>query len=637
MPDWKKTLWIVLIAFVSLFLVGSVEFALKAAWTPGLLKLSADFVEVTLIVGAIHGLLGAVCSLVISLFLVYLRRRGRKISVEYSIFLLWSLAAFAYAGYAVNTRLLPGMPISHPYSILASTLLLVLCVAVFSVFYRLARPLLSRLTSGKTTSVAIVIIFLALAPAIGAQDKTSSTPLTGTPAWSELNLLLITVDTLRPDHLGCYGHEGIRTPTIDGLAYEGIRFENAVTSIPITLPSHASILTGLYPPAHGIRFNGAYALADSITTLAEVLYEVGYTTGAIVASYALDSEFGLDQGFMRYDDSYPWGNLLKFKYPEYWPVLSRLLLGQVFARYLPLDFIFSEPQRRADEVSRTAIDWLGKYGKRKFFLWLHYFDPHTPYDAPALPELGPPGTTVPNRDLITNLPPYRYWWGELSSLEEVYSRYDAEIEYTDYWIGRVMEELVELGVRDKTLIVFTADHGECLWEHKLPGHGFSVFDSELRVPLIFNLPGFITRGDTFDRMVELTDLFPTILDLLDIPVLQKVQGRSILSYVGEEDPDETRLAYCETLWPKEEKHRKKGLRSGEWKYVASVDGETRQFFNLVSDPNELHDLSVERKVLADIFEERLVEISRQIGDTGGLVPEMDSEVEEKLKALGYVR
>jgi arylsulfatase A-like enzyme len=637
MPDWKKVLWIMLFAFKSLLLIGSVEFILKTARNPALFKFSIDLVEITLIVGLIYGLLGALGSLIISLFLIFLRKRGRKIQVDYSLFLLWSLVAFVYAGYEVNTKLLPDMLLSHPFSIFISIVLFLLCFSVFYVLYMLLKPILFRSQPGKTTIGIVLMFFLTMAPAIHSQEDSSATYVSRSPAWSELNLLLITVDTLRPDHLRCYGYDGIRTPTIDGLAYEGIKFENTVTSIPITLPSHASIFTGLYPPAHGIRFNGAYALADSITTLAEVLYEVGYTTGAIVASYALDSEFGLDQGFMRYDDSYPAGNLLKFKYPEYWSSLSNLLLGQLLARYLPLDFIFSEPQRRADEVSTAAIDWLGKHGSKKFFLWLHYFDPHTPYDAPMLPGLGLPDTSIPDRNLISRDPPYKYWWGELNSLEDVYSLYDAEIEYTDYWIGRVMDKLYEMGVRDRTLIVFTADHGECLWEHKLAGHGYSVFDSEIKVPLILNLPGFITRGDSYDRFVELTDLFPTILDLLDIPILQKVQGRSILSFIGKEDFEETRLAYCETLWPKEVKHRKKGIRTEEWKYVTSLDGKTRQFFNIISDPNELHNLANERKVLADIFEERLVEISRQIGDTGGLIPDMDAEVEEKLKALGYVR
>lgn len=508
--------------------------------------------------------------------------------------------------------------------------------------------------------VIIRALFLLLLPLClslrpgSAISQASREPGAGPGQW---NLLLITVDTLRPDHLSCYGHEGIRTPTIDALAREGVLFSDAVTSIPITLPSHASILTGLYPPTHGIRFNGAYALDDSISTLAEVLGNQGYTSGAIVGSYALDSEFGLDQGFMTYNDSYPMGNILKYKYPELWPTLSRLLLAQVLAKLLPLDILFSEPQRRAEEVTDAALEWLGRHGRQRFFLWLHYFDPHTPYDPPPDPDQGPPRTSIPDRSLVTVAPPYRYWWGELGRIEDVYSRYDGEIEYTDRWLEQVIAQIDRLGVKERTLIVFTADHGECLWEHGQSGHGYSVYDAELKVPLIMSLPGMLPGGVRINSPVELIDLFPTILDLLQIPVPGSIQGKSLLDLIrgkgidhqvagnrakippaiGGEAHEVHRLAYSETLWPPAPGDRLKGLRTPEWKFIMSLAGENRLLYHLPSDPHELRDVSGENPELVKAFEGGLSEISRRIGDEGGLLPEMEEEVEARLKALGYVR
>jgi len=630
-----RVLRIAAFAFLSLFLTGAIEFILKV--DPEQAVISQDFIEVTLIVGAVYGFLGTIGAILLSLVIYLLRRTGRNVEIEFSLFLLWSLAAFAYAGFIVNTGWLHGLPMSHPISLIVTLFLLILCVAIFSFLYRILKPVLFRGITRTTTSLILIFLYLSFGPLLHAGEGPVPEPKPGRQRASDLNVLLITVDTLRPDHLGCYGHEGIRTPTIDALAREGALFENAVTSIPITLPSHASIMTGLYPPTHGIRFNGAFALSDSIVTLAEILGDAGYTTGAVVGSYALDSEFGLDQGFQIYDDSYPAGNVLKFKYPKLWSSLSRLLLGQILARTLPLDIIFSEPQRRADKVTRVTLDWLEVYGQEKFFLWLHYFDPHTPYDPPSGSGLGHPNTGIPDRSLITRDPPYRYWWGELESLGDVYSRYDGEIEYTDHWLSPVFGELNRLGVREKTLVIFTADHGECLWEHDQPGHGYSVFDSELRVPLIVSLPGTIPAGIRIPNLIELVDLLPSILDLLEIGIPHPVQGQSFLNILGGEAHIEERTAYCETLWPPKPEDRRRGLRSTEWKYFTAPTGDSEFLFHLPTDPDELQDLQAERPDLIGTFREKLIMISSELGDKGGVLPEMSEEVEARLRALGYIR
>ncbi len=636
MSDSRRILIIASIAYLSLFLVGAIEFVSKAA--PGRAGISGDFYEVTAIVGIVYGILGAIGSVIIALFLLYLRRKGSRIRIDLSLFLLWALVAFVYTGYAINTEWLHGIPMNDPLSMIVTSLLLVACLAVFYILHRLLTPTILTSVFGKTTLGTIVFVLLFAHAGACAGELPSTTAADERGIASDLNLLLITVDTLRPDHLGCYGHEGIRTPVIDGLATSGILFENACSSIPITLPSHASIMTGLYPPTHGIRFNGAFALADSIVTLAEVLQDDGYSTAAVVASYALDSEFGLDQGFSSYDDSYPSGNILKFKYPELWPSLARLLLSRVLASVLPLDLFFSEPQRRANKVTGAGLNWLENHSGDRFFLWLHYFDPHSPYDPPENEGPGLPDTSVPDNSLVSRAPPYRYWWGELESLEEIYRLYDGEIEYSDRWIGRIVDELERVGIREKTLIVFAADHGESLWEHGLAGHGYSVYDSELKVPLIISLPGVLPAGSRVDKQVELIDLFPTILDILGVPRPQLLQGRNIVNMTDQEDPDGGRVAYSETLWPQKPQDRKKGLRTAGWKYVADPSGGHVALYHLTTDPHELHDLHEQEPDITRRFAEEMTEISSRLGDTNGdSLPEMNEDVKARLRALGYVR
>ncbi len=634
MPSRKKTARVVILSFLSLFLVGAVEFLLIA--DPVSRRVSDNFLEVTLIVGAVYGILGVVGALILLVGMSLLRRFGIKAPFEYAPFLLWSIVAFAFAGYEVNTTWLHGIPMTHPLSLIVTLLLFIFLQAVFYFAYRFMKPNVLRAIFG----IAGLSIF-ALFPNVAVQDMEAEerAPLDPFAARreTEINFLLVTIDTLRPDHLGCYGHEGIRTPTIDELARGGVLFENALTSIPITLPSHASIMTGLYPPTHGIRYNGAFALADSILTLAEVLQMEGYTTGAVVGSYALDSRFGLDQGFQYYNDAYPLGNRLKFIYPELWPSLTRLLLSQVLVRFLPVDLIVSEPQRRADKVTVAALDWLEEHGGEKFFLWVHYFDPHTPYDPPPVKELGRPETSIPDPTLVTRPPPYRYWWGELDRLEEVYLRYDAEIEYTDHWLGRLIDELETQSIRERTLTVITADHGECLWEHDLPGHGYSVFEPELRVPLIVSLPGTVPPHTRIETPVELVDLFPSALEILDIAMPGNVQGRSLLTHINGDSAIEERSAYSETLWPSDPVDRVKGIRTPEWKYIASFTGGPGLLFHLPTDPNELRNLAEEKPDLAGIFDARLVEMSDRLGDAGGMLPEMDEDVKARLRALGYIR
>ncbi|GAG97977.1 unnamed protein product, partial [marine sediment metagenome] len=280
------------------------------------------------------------------------------------------------------------------------------------------------------------------------------------------HVVLISIDTCRADHLGCYGYLRKTSPNIDAVAAEGIMFKHAVTSVPITLPAHSSMLTGTIPIYHGVRDNNNYQLSDSSLTVAEILHQYKFVTGAVIGAFVLDSQFGLDQGFDFYDDKIDPGEK-KF-------------------------FIYSE--RKAEEVTRLANIWLEENKNKKSFLFLHYFDPHSPYESHE-----------------------RFRFGSGFDPNSQIDGYDSEIAYTDYCIGQVIDKLKELSLYDSTLLIITADHGEGLGQHNEISHGFFIYYSTLHVPLIIKIPTG-PKGKQINNLVALIDILPTICDSLGIDV-----------------------------------------------------------------------------------------------------------------------
>ncbi len=270
----------------------------------------------------------------------------------------------------------------------------------------------------------LVQTIVALSVAASCAACSSGRTLAQPGAAAGMNVLLVTVDTLRADRLGCYGYAGATTPTIDALSRTGLLFEQATTVSPITLPSHASIFTGLDVPNHGVRHNGTFSLDSKVTTMAESFSAAGYDTAAFISAFVLDRRFGLSQGFADYDDRFERAH-------DPGPG--------------------SYPERRADAVSDRAIDWLRARSTAQrdnpFLAWIHYFDPHGPYDPPA-----PFAGSLPGGD------------------------YDGEIAFVDQELGRVVETLRELGSLDQTLILVTSDHGEGLGEHGEATHADLIYD-----------------------------------------------------------------------------------------------------------------------------------------------------------------
>jgi len=277
--------------------------------------------------------------------------------------------------------------------------------------------------------------------------------------WSESsvekpNVILMTLDTTRADHLACYGYPDVRTPHLDSLARRGVLFEQAAANSPLTLPAHCSILTGMYPTYHGVRINGNTALNEEQTTIAEVLSAQGYQCGAFIGAFVLDGRWGLKQGFQHYDDQF---DLKKYKHID---------LGAV--------------QRPGNEVMDVALDWLDEQKGLPFFAWIHLYDPHTPYEPPEpyLSEYSPRG---------------------LAGL------YDGEIAFMDEQIGRCVDWLENSGLDESTILVLVGDHGEGLGSHGEGTHGYFIYDYAIHVPLIIVTPLEGLRGVRVSSQVRIID------------------------------------------------------------------------------------------------------------------------------------
>lgn len=395
------------------------------------------------------------------------------------------------------------------------------------------------------------------------------------------NVLLITVDTLRADRLGCYGYSAAETPAIDRLAADGVLFERAETSAPITLPAHVSILTGTYPAYHGVRNNGVYRLGPRAVTLAEVLHDHGYHTGAVISGYPLVTRFGLSQGFDAYDDHLP-------------PEKTR----QVGFR-----------ERRAEEVASLGSDWLASVGQRRFFLWLHFFDPHAPYDPPS-----------PLAERFSHAP------------------YDGEVAYVDREIGRVLEKLEALGQLSKTVIVLVADHGEGLGDHAEATHGVFLYESTIRVPMILSLPGPLPRGRRVSTPVRTIDLMPTLLRLVDLPPPEELQGTSLLPLTSRRPPDLLLKSLSESLLPRENYgwSELSALRIGDWKYILAPRAE---LYDLRTDPGEEKNLADSRDGDATRMKEEIHRLMQDAAVAGAPIAyrqELDETARERLRSLGYL-
>jgi arylsulfatase A-like enzyme/Flp pilus assembly protein TadD len=438
------------------------------------------------------------------------------------------------------------------------------------------RPLLR-----KVTALAAFLSVLAVLAAVAFRSTRLVRWEAAGGRTGRYNVLLITVDTLRADHLGCYGDSAASTPVIDRLAADGVLFEQAETAAPITLPSHASILTGTYPAFHGVRNNGNYRLGPRAETLAEMLKSYGYKTGAVISGYPLVTRFGLSQGFDSYDDRLP---------PE-------------------KDRQTGYRERGAEEVSRAGIAWLAASPGQRFFLWLHFYDPHAPYNPPS-----------PYAERFSRTP------------------YDGEIAYVDNELGRVLEKLRDLGLSGSTLVALVSDHGEGLGDHGESTHGAFLYESTLRVPMILSLPGPLPRGNRVATPVRTIDLVPTILRLVDLPEPDEVQGTSLLPLASRRRADLLLKSVSETLLPRENYgwSEMAALRIGDWKYVQAP---REELYDLKADPKETNNLAGKREGDAARMRDEIHRLMAEAAPAGAPIAyrqELDETARERLRSLGYL-
>lgn len=394
------------------------------------------------------------------------------------------------------------------------------------------------------------------------------------------NLLVITIDTLRADHLGCYGYKQIRTPNIDALASDGFRFEHAFAVVPVTLPSHTTIFTGTYPMYSGMHDFGDNKLNATQPTLASVLKQQGYATGAVVASAVLDSRFGLNRGFDFYYDHFDFNRMQE----------SNL----------------DEMERPGDVVADQALDWLSKNSQGKFFFWMHLYDPHYPYRPPS---------------------PFS---------EEYKDRpYDGEIAFADGQVGRVIRFLKEKGLYQNTVIILSGDHGESLGEHGEKTHGFFIYNATLHVPLILHLPGQ-TAGKVVSANASLADLMPTALQSLNVAVPGEVQGRSLLPLIKDEKDAAARGLYAESFLPRIHFNWSE-LRGLETERYHFIDAPKPELYDLQKDPGETQNLITQKKAVADEIRAQLTTVIRQYSAGKELAEKtgLDPALMERLKSLGY--
>lgn len=431
----------------------------------------------------------------------------------------------------------------------------------------------------------------------------------GEPQPKPWNVVLITFDTTRADRIGCYGNDRIETPVLDNLAAQGIRFANAMSTNPITAPSHTSIHTGRFPIAHGVRDNGLFRLSEDQVTLAEILAEKGFATAAAIGAFPLSSQFGLDQGFDIYEDH-----------------LSGAYENHRGERIIPKDRLFFD-ERRAAEVNEAIFPWLDEHADEQFFLWVHYFDPHQPFE----PEQ-----------------PYRDQY-----LDDLYN---GEIAYSDASLGFLLDYIDRLGALENTLVVMTADHGEGLGEHNEVTHAVLAYDSTLHVPLIIRPPaGAAPKGLVIEDRVTTVDIVPTILDLLGLdwterretdagPNVSSLQGRSLTAYFldGKSDvdnvpSDDTRELYSENLSPALS-HGWGELRVLYEENLKYIHGPRPEMYDLANDPDELNNLVDTRREDAARLRYQLEQyLSRHALEGTSTTQVMSPEVMEQLAALGYLR
>lgn len=424
--------------------------------------------------------------------------------------------------------------------------------------------------------IRCTLLVLVLACVATAQTGRGA-PARKPAAQSRPNVLLVTIDTVRADHIGCYGAANIKTPTIDALAKDGILFERALSQVPLTWPSHVAILTGTYPFHNGVQDFSGQPLAADFRSLAQAFSDHGYATAAVISSFVLDRSWGLARGFAHYDDAFAGNAFLQSG------------VGLV--------------ERKAAESVNRSLAWLNRRPAKPFFFWLHLYDPHSGYDPPE---------------------PFRSEYRD--------HLYDGEIAYADAQLGRLIAWLKQNRLYEKTIIVLLSDHGESLGEHGEREHGFFIYNSTLRVPLVIKAAGTAAGAQRVSDIAEITAVAPTLLKLAGISdrISAQFDTASLLP------KPKLDTAYSETMYPFSSFgwNPLRSIEAGDYHYIEAPRPE---LYNLRDDPGELHNLIAQNPATAAALKQRLGErVAQHVAAAAGTSAPTDEAVVQKLRALGYL-
>jgi arylsulfatase A-like enzyme len=421
------------------------------------------------------------------------------------------------------------------------------------------------------------------------------------------NVVLISIDTLRADHVSCYGYKHATTPNIDRLAGQGHLFSNAYTTIPSTLPAHASLFSSLYPRQLATRRNGEKTPAKA-TTLAETLESAGYATAAFVSTSIMNARYGLDQGFQTYND------------------------------------VGKQTTRTAEETLAKATIWLENHKDESFFLFVHFFDPHTFYHAPDFfrEKFGAPDRPMPpKRGFIQNSSQFT-----TEVIGKTIAAYDAEIAYADWALGRLMQTLEHLDLNENTLIVLLSDHGETLDELATRygyffDHGEFLYVHQLQIPMVIRMPAMVSQeiGIVHIDTVSIADIMPTILELLQIEPLTSIAGLSLLPILHGEKVSHGPVFSERQTFERAPKPYLRGddysIIEGKWHFIFSTVRDS-ELYNLLDDASEVSNLRHERektKTLKGKLYKWLKQVKPLFGPSKF---ETNKEALEQLRSLGYV-
>lgn len=423
--------------------------------------------------------------------------------------------------------------------------------------------------------------YMSLLFLVGVPAHVSAAPERASAAPAHPNVILITMDTLRADHVACYGAKTVQTPTLDSLAKDGVVFERAFSQVPLTWPSHAAILTGTYPFQNGVQDFTGHPLSPEFRSIAQAFKQAGYATGAVVSSFVLDRSWGLARGFDFYDDAF---SATTFQQKD---------IGLV--------------DRRADESVNHTLAWLKKNQQHPFFFWLHLYDPHSPYDPPE-----------PFRSEYRDHP------------------YDGEIAYADRELGRLIAWLKANRLYDHSLIVFLSDHGESLGEHGEKEHGFFIYNSTTHIPLIVKpVAGSRPKDNHIDAPSQTIAVAPTLLRMAGIrdSIEKQFQSKGLFDFSSNGND----AAYSETFYPFSSFGWSSlhSLENAKYHYIEAPEPE---LYDVVADPREQKNLAAQQTAIAHVLKAKLHDTlkARPFHQSQTSSGKLNSDAAEKLRALGYV-